>query len=286
MIKCIAIDMDGTLLNQNHVVSKQNADAIKLAQQKGVEVVIATGRSYKEASPVLKEAGIETPIICVNGAEVRSVTGEVQYYTPLHNEEVKKVVTVLNKHDIYFEMYTQEGTYSNDYDKALATIIDIFASANRTQAYEEVVEAAKERFTEGNIQIIDSYEGLLESDDTIVYKLLAFSLDSNNLENARNELKSMEKIAVSASGKENIEITNVEAQKGIALTSFTGERNISMVDAMAIGDNFNDISMLERAGHSVAMGNAPDEVKNVAKAVTDTNINSGVAKAILNAISE
>lgn len=286
MIKCIAIDMDGTLLNQNHVVSKQNADAIKLAQQKGVEVVIATGRSYKEASPVLKEAGIETPIICVNGAEVRSVTGEVQYYTPLHNEEVKKVVTVLNKHDIYFEMYTQEGTYSNDYDKALATIIDIFASANRTQEYEEVVEAAKERFTEGNIQIIDSYEGLLESDDTIVYKLLAFSLDSNNLENARNELKSMEKIAVSASGKENIEITNVEAQKGIALTSFTGERNISMADAMAIGDNFNDISMLERAGHSVAMGNAPDEVKNVAKAVTDTNINSGVAKAILNAISE
>ncbi|MGY3718277.1 Cof-type HAD-IIB family hydrolase [Sutcliffiella cohnii] len=286
MIKCIAIDMDGTLLNQNHVVSKQNADAIKLAQQKGIEVVIATGRSYKEASPVLKEAGIETPIICVNGAEVRSVTGEVQYYTPLHNEEVKKVVTVLNKHDIYFEMYTQEGTYSNDYDKALATIIDIFASANRTQAYEEVVEAAKERFTEGNIQIIDSYEGLLESDDTIVYKLLAFSLDSNNLENARNELKSMEKIAVSASGKENIEITSVEAQKGIALTSFTAERNISMADAMAIGDNFNDISMLERAGHSVAMGNAPDEVKNAAKSVTDTNINSGVAKAILNAISE
>ncbi|AST93838.1 MULTISPECIES: Cof-type HAD-IIB family hydrolase [Sutcliffiella] len=286
MIKCIAIDMDGTLLNQNHVVSKQNADAIKLAQQKGIEVVIATGRSYKEASPVLKEAGIETPIICVNGAEVRSVAGEVQYYTPLHNEEVKKVVTVLNKHDIYFEMYTQAGTYSNDYDKALATIIDIFASANRTQAYEEVVEAAKERFTEGNIQIIDSYEGLLESDDTIVYKLLAFSLDSNNLENARNELKSMEKIAVSASGKENIEITSVEAQKGIALTSFTAERNISMADAMAIGDNFNDISMLERAGHSVAMGNAPDEVKNAAKSVTDTNINSGVAKAILNAISE
>ena len=285
MVKCIAIDMDGTLLNQNHVVSKQNADAIKLAQQNGIEVVIATGRSYTEAIPVLQEVGIETPIICVNGAEVRTKSGEVTSYTPLKNEEVKEIVSVLNKHNIYFEVYTKSGTYSSDYDKALATIIDIFSSANKEQQYEQIVQAAKERFTEGHIQIVDSYDTLLENEETIVYKLLAFSLDSTNLENARAELKAMEKVAVSASGKENMEITNVEAQKGIALTMFTSERNISMADTMAIGDNFNDISMLKLAGHSFAMGNAPDEVKQTAKYVTETNINSGVAKAILSVLT-
>ncbi|WP_223703029.1 Cof-type HAD-IIB family hydrolase [Sutcliffiella deserti] len=283
MVKCIAIDMDGTLLNNNHVVSKENADAIRVAQKSGVEVVIATGRSYAEAKDVLAEAGIYSPIICVNGAEVRSVDGEVVATNPLGNRQVIELAEVLDKNEVYFELYTQKGTFSKDYDKAIATIMDIFMSVNEEQKndYDLVLKAAKERMEEGRVKLVDSFDPILEDEETVVYKLLAFSLDKEKLQAAKAELLETGKVAISSSGKDNLEITSIEAQKGLALTVFTKELGISMEDTMAIGDNYNDVSMLERVGRGVAMGNAPDGVKAKAHMETDTNINSGVAKAVL-----
>ncbi|MCA1320375.1 Cof-type HAD-IIB family hydrolase [Bacillus tianshenii] len=281
MVKCIAIDMDGTLLNNNHVVSEENAKAVKVAQRNGVEVVIATGRSYAEAKDVLIEADIHTPIICVNGAEVRSMEGEVVAINPLMNKQVLELAEILDKHDVYFELYTQSGTYSKDYDKAVATLLDIFMSVNEENDYEEVLKAAKERMEDGRTKLVDSFEPILNDEKTIIFKLLAFSLDKKRLEAARSELLETGHVAISSSGKDNLEITSTEAQKGIALSVFTSERGISMEDTMAIGDNYNDVSMFERVGRAVAMGNAPEGVKAKAHMETDTNINSGVAKAVL-----
>ncbi|CAG9620036.1 Cof-type HAD-IIB family hydrolase [Sutcliffiella rhizosphaerae] len=285
MVKCIAIDMDGTLLNNNHVVSKENADAIKLAQKNGVEVVIATGRSYLEAKDVLGEAGIHTPIICVNGAEVRNLQGEIVSTNPLNDSQASEVASILDKHEIYFEIYSHEGTYSNDYDKAIATIVDIFMSVNQNNDYEQVLKAAKERMEDGKVKLVDSFESIMTDSEITKYKILAFSLEVERLEAARADLHKLETIAVSSSGKDNLEITSKDAQKGIALTTFTKERGISMEAAMAIGDNYNDVSMFEKVGRAVAMGNAPDGVKAKAHLVTETNINSGVAKAILEALA-
>ncbi|MGM0837065.1 MAG: Cof-type HAD-IIB family hydrolase [Bacillota bacterium] len=281
MVKCIAIDMDGTLLNNNHVVSEENAKALKVAQRNGVEVVIATGRSYAEAKDVLVEAGIHCPIICVNGAEVRSIEGEVVAISPLMNTQVLELAEILDKHDVYFELYTQNGTYSKDYDKAVATLMDIFMSVNEENDYEEVLKAAKERMEDGRTKLVDSFDPILTDETTIIFKLLAFSLDKKRLEAARSELTETGHVAISSSGKDNLEITSKEAQKGIALSVFTSERGISMEDTMAIGDNYNDVSMFERVGRAVAMGNAPEGVKAKAHMETDTNINSGVAKAVL-----
>ncbi|MGD6834748.1 Cof-type HAD-IIB family hydrolase [Sutcliffiella halmapala] len=281
MVKCIAIDMDGTLLNNNHVVSEENAKALKVAQRNGVEVVIATGRSYGEAKNVLVEAGIHCPIICVNGAEMRSMEGEVVAISPLMNTQVVELAEILDKHDVYFELYTQSGTYSKDYDKAVATLMDIFMSVNEENDYEEVLRAAKERMEDGRTKLVDSFDPILKDETTIIFKLLAFSLDKKKLEAARSELTETGHVAISSSGKDNLEITSKEAQKGIALSVFTSERGISMEDTMAIGDNYNDVSMFERVGRAVAMGNAPEGVKAKAHMETDTNINSGVAKAVL-----
>ncbi|WP_339148138.1 MULTISPECIES: Cof-type HAD-IIB family hydrolase [unclassified Sutcliffiella] len=286
MVKCIAIDMDGTLLNNNHVVSEENADAIKLAQKNGVEVVIATGRAYSEAKDVLAEAGIVTPIICVNGAEARKPDGTIVSTNPIANSEVRKLAEILDKHNIYFEIYTQDGTYSKDYDKAVATIMDVFMSASEENDYDKVLKAAKERMEEGNVKLVDSFEPILEEESHIIYKLLAFSLDKENLEAARSELLDLGIVAVSSSGKDNLEITSVDAQKGIALTTFTAERGITMEETMALGDNYNDVSMFVRVGRAVAMGNAPDGVKEKAHMITDTNVNSGVAKAIIEAMAK
>ena len=91
---------------------------------------------------------------------------------------------------------------------------------------------------------------------------------------------------MTSSGQNNIEVNHKNAQKGIAVAHVAHERGIPLEDVMTIGDNFNDVSMLQTAGVSFAMGNAEIEVKEYAKYITDTNLEAGVGKAILRAISE
>ena len=83
MIKTIAIDMDGTLLNKMQTVSEENKSAIHKAQEEGIEVIIATGRSFEEARYALDKTGLECPIICVNGAALFTQEGKVAASHPM-----------------------------------------------------------------------------------------------------------------------------------------------------------------------------------------------------------
>ncbi|WP_085522531.1 Cof-type HAD-IIB family hydrolase [Tuberibacillus sp. Marseille-P3662] len=281
MINCIAIDMDGTLLNNKHVISEENAAAIREARSKGVEIVIATGRSNPEADYVLDEAGLSLPKICVNGADVRHPDGSEVSSTPLGTELVQSARNILQASDIYYEVYTNNGTYTNDRDKALSLIVDIFMSADPEHDYQEVVRGARRRLEEGRIQVIDDYDSVLGRSDIKVFKLLAFSLDQAKTTKAQEQINRLTSIAVSSSGYDNLEITAKQAQKGVALQTFAEARQIPLEQVAAIGDNYNDISMFQTAGTAVAMGNANDDIRNEADWVTATNDNNGVAQAIL-----
>ncbi|WHY67037.1 Cof-type HAD-IIB family hydrolase [Neobacillus sp. SuZ13] len=284
MIKCIATDMDGTLLNSVQQISSANKEAILKAQSQGVEVVVATGRSYQEATYVLSEAGLTCPVICVNGAEVRSKEGDVLSATPIGKQLAREVAARLTEKDVYFEVYTNQGAFTIDPDKAVSILVDIVMSANPEANQAEIIEAAGARIRDGLIQTIEDYELLFANDQYQIYKFLVFSFDGEKLEAANQALADLEELAIASSGHENLEITNREAQKGIALESFVKERGIDLAETMAIGDNYNDVSMFEKAGRSVAMGNANYEIKSLCDVITDTNVESGVAKAILEVI--
>lgn len=280
MIKCIATDMDGTLLNSVQQISSANKDAILKAQSQGVEVVVATGRSYQEATYVLSEAGLTCPVICVNGAEVRSEEGDVLSATPIGKQLAREVAARLAEKDVYFEVYTNQGAFTIDPDKAVSILVDIVMSANPEANQAEIIEAAGARIRDGLVQTIEDYEQLFANDQYQIYKFLVFSFDGEKLEAANQALADLEELAIASSGHENLEITNREAQKGIALESFVKARGIDLAETMAIGDNYNDVSMFEKAGRSVAMGNANYEIKSLCDVITDTNVESGVAKAI------
>ncbi|MFS0863054.1 Cof-type HAD-IIB family hydrolase [Fredinandcohnia sp. 179-A 10B2 NHS] len=284
MIKCIATDMDGTLLNSDHVISQETREAILQAQQQGIMVVAATGRSYDEAKYVLVDAGIQCPIICANGGEIRSENGEILLSNPINISKAGEVMKVLKENEMYFELYTSTGTYSDDYDKAITIIMDIFMSHSLKSNYEKSLEAAKERFESGLIHLVDNFESVLEKEGNGANKFIAFSFNKEKLERVKKQLAAIEDIAVSSSGKENIEVNSIYAQKGNALAAFTAKHGISLEETMAIGDNYNDVSMFKKAGLAVAMGNAPDDIKELCHKVTDTNENHGVAKAILNVL--
>lgn len=286
MIRCIATDMDGTLLTATQQITAENREAILKAKEQGVEVVVATGRSFEEARFVLEESGLKLPMICVNGAEVRSEDGEIVSSSPLNKAEARQAALRLVESGVYFEVYTNKGTFTEDEDMAITIIVDIFSTANPEVPIEKIAEAAEERMHKGLITKIDHYDELFEDDQYEIYKLLAFSLDDDKLEAAKDGLKEISGLAVSSSGRENIEITSLEAQKGIALEKFVATRGISLEETMALGDNFNDVSMLEKVGKPVAMGNAAQEIKELCGEVTLTNEESGVGKAIMKVLED
>lgn len=285
MIKCIASDMDGTLLNSKQEVSEKNLEAIQKALNSGVEVVIATGRSYEEAMSVLHESGLQLPIICANGAEIRTKEGEIVKAHPLDHKIAKQAAEVLNQVGIYYEIYTSEGTYTVDYDKGVDIIIDIFTTANPELSRELVEEEAQHRYDKGLIHIVDSYEPILNGEKTI-YKLLVFHKDHSFLDEVEEKLKQIDNLEVTSSAFGNLELMNTQAQKGIALAEFVEERGIALQDTMAVGDNYNDLSMFRVVGRSVAMGNANEDIKEQCTHVTLRNDESGVGEAILKALAE
>ncbi|MGD6963823.1 Cof-type HAD-IIB family hydrolase [Fictibacillus phosphorivorans] len=279
-MKLIAIDMDGTLVNRQLKVTKENSETIKEAVNDGHHVVIATGRSYDEAKHTLEDADLHLPLICVNGAEIRSEGWEILSSIPLKFEQYEDIKKVLDEEDIYYELYTSRGTFTDDREKAYEVMKDIVLTSNPEATDDDVQKAALRRFRLGLVSVVGDFDKLLSENGIEVYKFLAFSADTAKLQRAFQHLKSVESLAVSASADNNLEITNSEAQKGVAVKRYAELKGISLTDTMAIGDNYNDVSMLEVAGFPVAMGNAVDEVKEMAAFVTKENDESGVSFAI------
>jgi Cof subfamily protein (haloacid dehalogenase superfamily) len=284
MITCIATDMDGTLINERQEISELNKKAILEAQQKGIEVIVATGRSYEEARYVLKEAGIACDAICVNGAEVRNKQGEIIHQAGIRGERAAQISKVLNDLGIYFEVYTNRGTYTENVEIGMEVIIDIFTTANPAIPEEKVRQSAKERFEEGGITLVEDYGQVFSEENQLVYKFLVFSFDDALLQKAKELLSEITDIAISSSGKENLEINSKHAQKGIALEKLAKQKGHLLENTMAVGDNFNDLSMMKVVGRPVSMGNAVEEVKAFCTYTTATNKEDGVGKAIRDAM--
>lgn len=278
--------MDGTLLNEMGKISKANIEAIEEARANGIDFVIATGRAYIEAKHLLEEAGLTCPVLSINGAAVWDEKGNLLHSVPMDTEELKKARNILDKEGILYEVFTNKGSYVQDIDVALAAVVDIFMTAMPGLDPLFVTEKARERYVDGYIHEVDNFDQLDEEAGLEIYKVLAFSSNISLLGKLGGELKKATALAVTSSGKENIEITSLDAQKGIAVEAYVAKRNISLSETMALGDNFNDVSMFEKVGRPVAMGNAPAEIKNLCGEVTLSNMEDGVAAAIRKAIEQ
>ena len=279
-MRCIATDMDGTLLNERQMVSKGNRKALEAVRDSGGQVIVATGRSYKEARFALDEINFHCPIISLNGAAVYNQEGELIASNPMKQASLLETVKFLEEMDLYFEMYTNRGTFSKNPEKAIDSLVDIFLSANPDLKEESVRQFAEGRIKFGFIFAIDDYYQLVNEEDIEIYKILVFSKDKSKLKETAVLLGQMEELTVTSSGKGNIEINRHGISKGNALEGLLGKMQIKLEETIAIGDNLNDVSMFEKAGLSVAMGNASEEIKRICKDVTLTNEEDGVANTI------
>lgn len=286
MIKLIATDMDGTLLNAAHEISQENQEAIKFAQEHGITVVIATGRAFYEANTPVAETDLKVPYICLNGAEVRDETFNIMSTSHLNHSLVSKITSTLKEKDIYYQVYTNRGIYTENPQRDLEIYIDIAERAGQKADVEKIENSIQKRIDNGTLKIVDNYDKIEDIPGELIMKILAFDSDLGKIDLVGQELAQSPNLAVSSSSRGNLEITHSDAQKGIALSTIAKQLGIELKDVMALGDNLNDVSMLERVGYSVAMDNAAPEVKTVAKYVTDSNENSGVGKAIKKFLKE
>lgn len=279
-MKLIAIDMDGTLLNRNGEISSENREAIKYAQANGTEVAIATGRVIYDVKEKIEAAGLNTHIIGTNGATIHAKEGHLVRATPLDDHDLEVIVSWLHDRDYYFEVYTDQSIFSPDNGKErMLSEIDRYKSANPEADVTDYLQMVENHFGQYGFTYFKSYEEIMEA-PVKYYKVLAFSLDEMRLKEGWERFEPMQNISIVSSADNNFEIQHREASKGNAVAQLAEELGISLDRTMAIGDNYNDVSMFEAAAFSVAMGNAKDEIKALCRFMTKTNNENGVAHAI------
>ena len=277
MIKIIVSDLDGTLLDADHQITNYTADVIKALQVKGYQFLVATGRTYDTVKPLLDNHGIQCECLVMNGAMVVNQHGEVLYDKPMINAHVVEIFTLLQELQVQFQMYADIGTVTDDAHAArLAFGAHMRRKGMRDEEIEQIIEEGG--FCQFAEEIKNIHDFLAQGHK--IYKIEVFG-EAENLEKARETLLQKEEYAVTNSFENNIEITDVSAQKGYTLTAMFKARNIQVEDVVVFGDSLNDLSMMKLFPNSVAMKNGVKIIKEHAKYCTCyPNYEEGVAKVI------
>ncbi len=285
LVKLIAVDLDGTLLNEENQISFNNLEAIKFAQTNGVEVVVATGRAHFDVQAIFKDTGLKTWIIGANGATIHQPNGELFHAEAINRDEALNILGKLEQEGFYYEVFSKDSIISPQNGRQLLAIeIDRVTSANPEVNTEQLKYAAGKQFSQTGFSYIKSYQDLAEADIDF-YNILAFSFDEDKLKRGRSYFEDTTDLTIVSSAKHNFELEHRNASKGIALTILANKLTIDLIDTAAVGDSYNDLSMLKVAGRSAAMGNAPEEIKKSCHEVTLQNVEDGVAHFIYSLIN-
>lgn len=281
MIKVIASDMDGTLLGEDHKIAPETLSAIKEACDAGIRFMICTGRNFPGAMNELEGADLTCDYIVGSGAEVRDPRQQVVRSTAISTRLCREIYETVRKYPISVTFCTDGDDYRiGTEEKVEESLIRQIQAFHLNRCRDEIRDTELYQRMKRNTRVISGIEEL-EKAGLPVYKLFLFSGDLEMLDKIRRELEKNQEIAVSSSFENNLEITDVKAQKGPVLKEYIESLGYTMDEVMALGDSLNDYSMLSMDfGATVAMENAVPEIRRVAKYTTRSNVEFGVAYAI------
>ncbi|WP_226670125.1 Cof-type HAD-IIB family hydrolase [Metabacillus litoralis] len=278
MKKLIAIDLDGTLLSSNIEISQENIQAIQAAQEAGHIVMICSGRAPEDIKTVIDQTPLQCPVGGSNGTMVIA-DGKLLSQISINKDTVRSVAEILNNNKYPFKIYSSKGIFvASTWSERMLVFLEQnpdIASGLTEKEYKFMTEQPKETETIKHFTTIDE---VLTNEDVTIQKFFVPTLSGKDELTAT--LKQIENIAITTSGPYNIEIMDTNGHKGNGVKVMAEYFNIPIEHTVAIGDNFNDVPMLEVAGLSIAMGNGDPTVKKMADVVTLTNNENGVAHAI------
>ncbi|WP_099335757.1 Cof-type HAD-IIB family hydrolase [Clostridium cadaveris] len=286
MIRIIASDMDGTLLNNKHDIDEETVEAIRKAEEAGIIFAISTGREYDSVKGILEKHNIKAQCVLSNGAEYRDEEGNILDVININEEAAKKIIKMLNENKLSARIFTDKGVFTTSTkEEALQEVVFRTMTFNPGTTEEEARKIAETQGFFTCLKYIDNIEKFF-SEGIEVRKFVAFHKNIELIDKMKMLISEIPGLAISSSFRDNIEVTDINAQKGIILEKVAKKMSIDSKEVMILGDSFNDYSMFEIFEESVAMKNAIPEVKAIAKYITDSNDNLGVAKAIYNVLND
>ena len=282
MNKLVAIDLDGTMLNQYGVVTQKTKEAIERAQLKGIEVIIASGRPIDSIKTIAKEINSNKYFISGNGAIVYDIANDqIIYENTLKKQKTLDIIKICEENSIYYNIYTEKEILA----KSLQANVLYYNKENLN----------KEEKDKTHINIVsDIYHYIQERDEKVLKITVCDSSKSifNSIMRKLKEINDIEVLEVShmsrkmiKQGTEDVpieyfytEISAKNVDKWNALQVLKNKMQIAEEQIVTIGDNLNDKMMIEKAKLGIAMGQSTPYVKEIADKITYSNIEDGVAR--------
>ncbi|MBN2984766.1 Cof-type HAD-IIB family hydrolase [Cohnella algarum] len=251
--RLIALDVDGTLLNDEHELTPRVRDAVRAAAAGGAEIVLCTGRGSNSALPVLDSLGLEGTLVTHNGAcIVESKSRKALRESVIEANAIGKYLAYCRESGVHFDMNTA-------FDLYVESMTDEIAGMYERLLVKPILWEQSRGVPEGLLKV-------------------SIFAEKEALDRMENEWASWEhELQTVRSGDYFFDVQHKEATKGAALAHLASQRGVRPEEVLAIGNYYNDIGMIRFAGLGVAMANSPDPVKEAADETTVSNNEDGVA---------
>ncbi len=284
MYKLVAIDLDGTMLNQYGIVTEETKKAIKKMQENGIEVMIASGRPTDSVKTIAKNIESKKYFIAGNGAIIYDITNnEIIYANTLKKQKVLDIIKICESNSIYYNIYTEKEI--------------IAKNLQHNVLYYHKENLNKEEEDKTHINIVQNIYEYIENRDEKVIKITICDNNQAIFNSIMKKLKEIDEIEVLdvshmsrkmiRQGTEEIpieyfytEISAKNVDKWNALEFLIQKTGLKQEEIVAIGDNLNDKKMIEMAGLGIAMAQSDPKVKEIADYITTSNNENGVARAL------
>lgn len=266
-IKLIVMDMDGTLLDDDHAtVPVRNVTALRAAREKGIKLALASGRTWSILQDAVEQLGGLDYAILANGAAIREVSsGEHIYENSFPNAQARALIRALEREDLPFEIYCHGRNYLRPKD------VDRLGEGLLSPQFAKV-------YLKRGVELAPDLTEALAGRS--MEKINLFYAPPERQEHLRAIAMATGPVEISKALARNMEFNFGGASKGAALTALAAHLGFGPEEVMAFGDANNDLTMLRWAYWSFAMDNAMPEAKAAARYHTASNHEAGVGQAV------
>ncbi len=265
MRKLIVSDIDGTLLRNDKSISDVTKDKVLSLIEEGHHFAIATGRMHGAGRIITQTLDYNGYLISCNGAVVKHLkTGEIIRAIELDKDIAKKVVEICKKHDAYFHLYDIEAIYAEKHEHLAKRYSDEMTLLPDLFKFEV-------HFVSDVLEIID---------EVPVYKIGLYSEKPEIFARVMLEINHLQGVQTCKSLTTSFDVMASGVSKATGIEAIRSHFGIPIEDVIALGDNENDMDMIEYAGIGIAMENATPELKAIANFVTKSNEEDGLVYAL------
>lgn len=264
--RVIALDLDGTLLTGKKTILPASLDALARAKDAGYQIIVVTGRHHVAIHPFYQALALDTPAICCNGTYLYDYHAKkVLASNPMPAVEARQLIDVLEQHQVHGLMYVDNAML---YQLPTGHVL-------RTENW---ARSLPEHQRPVFLQVPSLREAAQQAD--AIWKFALTDHDLGRLHEVVAHIEEQFGFACEWSWHDQVDVALAGNSKGNRLAQWVESQGMTMQDVVAFGDNYNDLSMLERAGLGIAMGNADQAIKDRVNTVIGLNTEPSIAEAI------